>query len=37
MLHTKYTRLAQIKEIFGAIMLTTFSVGSMMLMFIFAS
>lgn len=34
MLHTKYTRLAQIKEIFGAIIVTVFSIGSMMLMFI---
>lgn len=34
MLHTKYTRLVQIKEIFGSIMVTMFGVGGLMLMFI---
>lgn len=34
MLHTKYTRMAQIKVIFGAFLLGVFSIGSLMLMFI---
>lgn len=34
MLHTKYTRMAQIKTIFGAIAISVMGIGTMMLLFI---
>lgn len=36
MLHTKYTRMAQIKEILASICVATFGVGGMLLLFILA-
>lgn len=37
MLHTKYTRMAQIKTIFGAIAVSVMGVGSMMIMFLLSA